>query len=264
MPHESPPDILARIVEYKRREIADARALRAEADLERACHGLPTARPFRTALLNAPGMAVIAEVKRASPSAGVIRADFDPVAVARAYEAAGASCISVLTDEPSFHGKLEYLSMIRAAVNLPLLRKDFLLDRYQLLEARLAGADAVLLIAEILPGDELPRLLRQAEELGLEALVELYDPQNLPRVLDAGARLVGVNNRDLRTFHVSLDQTLAIAARVPPEVCLVSESGIKTGDDIARLKPAGVRAILVGETLMRSGDIAATMRELTG
>jgi indole-3-glycerol phosphate synthase len=257
-------DVLQRIVEYKQREVAEAQARLPEADLAARCRALPPVRPFRDALLRRPGMAVIAEVKRASPSAGVIKEDFDPVTIARAYADAGAACISVLTDTPSFHGKLEYLSLVRAKVDVPLLRKDFLLGRYQLLEARLAGADCVLLIAEILPGDELAAMLRQAEELGLEALVELYDPENLPRVLATGARLVGVNNRDLRTFHVSLDQTLKLAPHVPADVCLVSESGIKSGDDVRRLRAAGVRAVLVGETLMRSGDIAATMRELSG
>jgi indole-3-glycerol phosphate synthase len=142
------------------------------------------------------------------------------------------------------------------------LRKDFLLDRVQLLEARLAGADCVLLIAEILPGDTLPSLLRQANELGMEALVELYDADNLPRVLDAGATLVGVNNRDLRSFAVRLEHTLELAARMPPGVCLVSESGIRDGGDIARLRAGGVHAVLVGETLMRARDVGATMREM--
>jgi indole-3-glycerol phosphate synthase len=213
-------------------------------------------------LLHGPGIGVIAEVKKSSPSAGVIRADFDPVAIARAYAAAGAACISVLTDEPSFQGHLRYLEAIRAAVEVPLLRKDFLLDRYQLLEARAAGADCVLLIAEILPGDELPRLLRQAEGLGMQALVELYDADNLRRVLAAGAKLVGINNRDLRTFTVCLEHTLELAAQVPADVCLVSESGIRDRGDVERLRAAGVRAVLVGETLMRAADVAAKLREL--
>jgi indole-3-glycerol phosphate synthase len=142
------------------------------------------------------------------------------------------------------------------------LRKDFILDRVQLLEARLAGADSVLLIAEILPGDTLPKLLRQARELGMQALVELYDADNLPRVLDAGATLVGVNNRDLRSFEVRLEHSLELAARMPPGVCLVSESGIRDGGDVARLRAGGVRAVLVGETLMRADDVGATMREM--
>src|SRR5262249_41495625 len=153
---------------------------------------------------------IIAEVKKASPSAGALRADFDPVAIARIYEENGASAISVLTDEQFFQGHLEYLKAIRRTVKLPILRKDFILDPYQVLEARVAGADAVLLIAEILPGDELPRLLREVYRLGMRALVELYDGGNLQRVLDAGAQVVGVNNRDLRTFETRLEHTLQL------------------------------------------------------
>jgi indole-3-glycerol phosphate synthase len=207
---------------------------------------------------------VIAEVKKASPSAGVIRADFDPVAIARTYQAHGAACISVLTDEPGFQGRLEYLEQIRAVVDRPLLRKDFLIDRYQLLEARAVGADAVLLIAEILPDDALRTLLRQARELGLQTLVELYDRENLPRVLNAGADLVGINNRDLRTFVTRLEHTVELADLVPDGVCLVSESGIRTRADVERLRGAGIDAILVGETLMRAGDIGAKLDELRG
>jgi indole-3-glycerol phosphate synthase len=255
--------ILDRIVAYKREEVTAARRRVSEAELEARLAALPPVRDFRAALEAGPGVQVIAEVKKASPSAGVIRADFDPVAVARTYEANGAACISVLTDEPSFQGRLEYLTLIRAAVAPPLLRKDFLLDRYQLLEARLAGADAVLLIAEILPNDSLPQLLAQARELGLQALVELYDRDNLPRVLTSGARLVGVNNRDLRTFHTRLDHTLELAREMPPDVCLVSESGIRDRADVERLRAASVRAVLVGESLMRAPDVGAKLRELT-
>jgi indole-3-glycerol phosphate synthase len=255
-------NILDRIVATKLEEIAALYRAVSLADLESRASAMPPVRDFRAALERGPGLGVIAEVKRASPSAGVIRADFDPVSIARAYADAGASCISVLTDEPYFHGHLRYLEAIRAAVEVPLLRKDFILDRVQLLEARLAGADCVLLIAEILPGDALASLFRQARELGMQALVELYDADNLPRVLDAGATLVGVNNRDLRSFEVRLEHTLELAARMPPGVCLVSESGIRNGDDVARLRAGGAHAVLVGETLMRSQDVAATMREM--
>lgn len=257
-------DILQQIVESKRREIVAARERTAEADLERRAASRPPARDFRGSLLRAPGVAVIAEVKKASPSAGVIRTDFDPVALARAYERGGADCVSVLTDAPFFQGSLADLEAVRAAVGLPLLRKDFILDRYQLFEARCAGADAVLLIAEILPGEELPRLLRQAGELGLQALVELYERDNLPRVLDAGATLVGVNNRDLRTFVTRLEHTLEVAAAVPAGVCLVSESGIRGPDDVKRLRAGGVRAVLVGETLVRSSDPGIAVAALRG
>jgi indole-3-glycerol phosphate synthase len=256
--------ILDRIVAYKWQEIAAARARVPDAALERQTAALGPVRDFRAALEQGPGLRVIAEVKKASPSAGVLRADFDPVAIARTYEQHGAACISVLTDEPSFQGHLRYLSAIREAVSLPLLRKDFLVDRYQLLEARAAGADAVLLIAEVLEGEALPRLLRQARELGLQALVEIYDRDNLARVLDAGARLIGVNNRDLRTFQVRLEHTLELAGAVPADVCLVSESGIRTPADVERLRAAGVRAVLVGETLMRAPDIGVALDALRG
>ena len=258
--------ILDRIVAYKRLEIAAARARIPETQLEDSIlMGLaPPARDFRAALERQPGVAIIAEVKKASPSAGLLRADFDPVAIARIYEQNGAACISVLTDEPSFQGHLHDLDAIRYAVSPPLLRKDFVLDRYQLLEARLAGADAVLLIAEILDDVALPRLLREAGELGLQALVELYDRDNLPRVLDSGARLIGINNRNLRTFETRLEHTLDLMASLPKHVCLVSESGVHTRADIERLQAAGVRAVLIGETLMRAADIGAKLRELRG
>jgi indole-3-glycerol phosphate synthase len=258
--------ILDRIVAYKRQEIAAARAQAPDTQLEDAIlRGVaPPARDFRFALEHADGMAIIAEVKKASPSAGLLRADFDPVAIARIYEQNGATCISVVTDEPSFQGHLHYLDAIRYEVSPPLLRKDFILDRYQLLEARLAGADAVLLIAEILDEAALPRLLREAAELNLQTLVELYDRANLPRVLASGARLIGINNRDLHTFQTRLEHTLDLVADLPSDVCLVSESGIRTRGDIERLQAAGVRAVLIGETFMRSPDMGAKLRELRG
>jgi indole-3-glycerol phosphate synthase len=256
--------ILDRIVAAKLRELDESRSRVPAAELERQLADAPPVRDFRAALEAPGGVQIIAEVKKASPSAGVLRADFDPVAIARTYARHGAACISVLTDEPFFQGSLAYLSAIRAAVALPLLRKDFLLDRYQLLQARCAGADAVLLIAEILDDRALPRLLREAAELGMQALVELYDAENLPRVLDAGARLVGVNNRDLRTFVTRLEHTLELAGRLPPGCCLVSESGIRTRQDLLRLEGAGVRAVLVGETFMRAADIGAKLDELRG
>jgi len=256
--------ILDQIVAQKRHEIAAARTQIPDRDLEGSLPAAPPLRDFRAALEQEPGVQVIAEVKKASPSAGILRADFDPPAIARAYERHGAACISVLTDGPFFQGSLDHLRAVRAAVAAPLLRKDFILDRYQLLEARNAGADAVLLIAEILDEAELPRLLREAHALGLQALVELYEPANLPRVLDAGARLIGVNNRDLRTFVTRLEHTLEVAERLPPGYCLVSESGIRSRGEVLQLGAAGVRAVLVGETLMRAADIGAKLDELRG
>jgi indole-3-glycerol phosphate synthase len=257
-------DILERIVASKRREVAQRRASVPDSALQRLLATAPPVRDFRAALALGTGVRLIAEIKKASPSAGVLRADFDPVALARTYAASGAAALSVLTDEPFFQGNLDYLRAIRAAVDLPLLRKDFLLDRYQLLEARVAGADAVLLIAEILDDATLQHLLSEAQALGMHALVELYEPANLSRVLAAGAKLVGVNNRDLRTFVTRLEHTLELAPKVPADCLLVSESGIRTRADIARLAAAGVKAVLIGETFMRATDVGAKVRELFG
>ncbi len=256
--------ILDRIVAYKRQEIATAKERVPAAQLEERLARAAPVRDFRAALERGPGVGIIAEIKKASPSAGLLRDDFDPVAIAHIYEQNGAACISVLTDEPSFQGRLDYLSAVRNAVSPPLLRKDFILDRYQLLEARAAGADAVLLIAEILDHAALPRLLQEATHMGLQVLVELYDRDNLPRVLDCGARLIGINNRNLRTFETRLEHTLDLIASLPHDVCLVSESGIRMRSDIERLQTAGVRAVLIGETLMRAPDIGAKLRELRG
>jgi indole-3-glycerol phosphate synthase len=257
-------DILARIVETKWAEIAAAKARASEAELERRVASLPPCRGFERAV-RAPGeLRVIAEVKKASPSAGVIRTDFDPVRIAETYERHGAACLSVLTDERYFHGHLDFLTAARAAVGIPVLRKEFILDRYQLVEARAAGADAVLLIAEILPGSRLKELHAQAVALGLDVLVELHDADQLPRVLDSGATLVGVNNRDLRTFTTRLGHTLDLLPRMPNSVAVVSESGIKTAADMRALAAAGVQAVLVGESLMRSPDIGAALDSLLG
>jgi len=256
--------ILEHIVAAKRREVEQRQARTSEAELERRLVDAPPIRDFHAALSHPGQLRLIAEIKKASPSAGVLRADFDPVAIARIYAGHGADALSVLTDEPFFQGRLEHLTAVRHAVALPILRKDFVLDSYQIVEARASGADAVLLIAEVLEGAALPRLLRRVHELGMEALVELHDSANLTRVLDSGARVVGVNNRDLRSFVTRLEHTLELAPRVPPDICLGSESGICTRQDMLRLAAAGVRAVLVGETLMRSADIASKLAELTG
>jgi len=257
------PNILDEIVERKRDEIAASRLTVSEAELERRIVGLPTVRDF-IGNLRRPGMRIIAEVKKASPSAGIIRADFDPVAIARIYEKHGADCLSVLTDKPFFQGDLAYLTAIHDAVGLPVLRKEFILERYQLVEARAAGADAVLLIAEILPGDRLRQLVEEATALGLHVLVELHDAEELPRVIASGAKLIGVNNRDLRTFRTSLEHTLELKPRIPADRLLVSESGIKTNADLQRLESAGVKAILVGESLMKAPDIGQALDLLRG
>jgi indole-3-glycerol phosphate synthase len=257
-------DILHTIIEHKRKEIETHRSQVADHMLESRLSGAPTVRDFWAALETSGDIEVIAEVKKASPSAGVIREDFDHVQIASTYARHGAACISVLTDSHFFQGDLSHLRAIRARIQKPLLRKDFVLDRYQLLEARLAGADAILLIAEVLTGTELSGLLTEARDLGMEALVELYDAENLQRVVDSGARLIGINNRDLRTFKTRLEHTLELAPRVPGDRCLISESGIRTREDVLRLREAGVRAVLVGETLMRAPDIGAKLDELRG
>jgi indole-3-glycerol phosphate synthase len=256
--------ILDEIVASKRREVAAARLRMPLEEMEVQAAAAPPVRDFRAALAGPGPIQLIAEVKKASPSARVIRADFDPIAIARIYQAHGAACLSVLTDVPYFQGHLSYLARIRASVAIPLLRKDFIIDEYQVVEARLAGADAILLIAEILEDAALVRLLERARGLGMSALVEFHDEANLPRVLAAGADLVGINNRDLRRFVTDLEQTLRLRDRIPHEVALVSESGIRTRRDVARLEAAGVSAVLVGEALMRADDIGLAVERLLG
>lgn len=256
--------ILDRIVADKRREIAEAKAARPESELRAALADAPPVRDFFAALAAPGDIKLIAEVKKASPSKGVIRADFDPLAIACDYEAAGATCLSVLTDRPYFQGSLDYLRAIRREVKTPILRKDFILDVYQLLEAREAGADAVLLIAECLDDCALRTLHNEAVGLGLTPLVELYEPQNVERVLAAGATLIGVNNRDLRTFEVDLEHTIRIKRNIPDNCLLVAESGIAGREDVLKLQNAGVDAILVGESLMRQNDLRRAVRELMG
>lgn len=265
--------ILDTIVEQKQREVARLpERLIAAGDLRDAMLERGERRDFLGALRKPkPGdIALIAEVKKASPSAGVICKDFDPVRIAKEYEAAGASCLSVLTDEQFFQGSLDYLRQIRAAVKLPLLRKDFIIDERQILEAIEWGADAILLIAAILDDARLRRFHELAKEAGLAALVEVHDEAELERALAAGADLIGVNNRNLKTFDVDLATTERLAAELLPSpvtcppALLVAESGIHTRADVERLKRAGAGAILVGESLMRSGDIAGQARVLLG
>jgi indole-3-glycerol phosphate synthase len=249
----SPPlNVLSQIVDRKRVEIAEAKRMRPEAEL----------REQAAALRAADDIGLIAEVKKGSPSAGIIRADFDPVEIALTYERHGANCLSVLTDEHFFLGHLDDLRAVRQAVSIPVLRKDFLIDRYQVLEARAAGADCILLIAECLDDCHLRDLYFYASDLGMESLIELYDIENLDRVLKLEPALMGINNRDLRTFVTDLDHTARLARRVPSTTLLVSESGIKTRADIDQVKAGGARAILVGETLMRSPQIGPAVDRL--
>ncbi len=254
--------ILDKIVATKWEEIAAARQLVSESELTKQCQSLPPTRDFYAALAATEDVRVIAEIKKASPSAGIIREDFDPVKLAQAYRSGGAACLSILTDRQYFQGDLAYLQAVRRVVDLPLLRKDFIVDRYQILEARAAGADAVLLIAECLTPSQLRELHDAATELGLQTLIELYDAENLPAVIATGTRLIGVNNRDLRTFVVDLEHTVRLAPHIPEGCLLVGESGIKTVHDVAKLKAAGVKAILVGESLMRQSDVSIALKKL--
>ena len=256
--------ILDEILIKTRKTIARDRSNLVDADLESMVADMPPCRDFHAALAAGDQVQLIAEVKRASPSAGQIREDFDPVAIAKFYADSGAACISVLTDEPFFQGSLEYLREIRQAVSVPLLRKDFIVDRYQLLQARQSGADCVLLIAECLTPAELIELHDQAAELGLQTLIELFEPENLPSVLATGTNLVGVNNRDLRTFETTLQHTLSLRPSIPDDRLVVGESGIRTHQDVLMLGRGGVKAVLVGESLMRQDDIAAATRSLLG
>ena len=257
-------NVLDEICAHKRSEIAAAKVACPEHELRARLADAPPVRDFVATLYAATDIGLIAEVKKASPSAGEIRGDVDPVAVARVYAQSGAHCISCLTDEKFFQGKLEYLTAIRAAVEIPVLRKDFILDRYQVLEARVAGADAILLIAECLDDCRMRDLYFYASELGMESLIEIYEPENLDRVLKLDPPLLGINNRNLKTMVVDLSHSMTVGAGVPSSTYLISESGIRSRADVERLKTAGVRGILVGETLMRQTDIAAKVRELTG
>jgi indole-3-glycerol phosphate synthase len=259
-------NILDEIVEQKKIEIAKLPArLIAAGDLRDAMLEHGERRDFISALKNPRGdIALIAEVKKASPSAGIICKDFDPVKIAKEYEAAGASCLSVLTDERFFQGSLDYLRQIRAAVKIPLLRKDFIIDERQILEAIEWGADAILLIIAILTDEQLQKFHTLAIEAGLAALVEVHDEEELERALKISPQLIGVNNRNLKTFKVDLATTEKLAEKIGAGKILVAESGIHSRADVERLKKCGARAILVGESLMKNGDIQSKVRELIG
>lgn len=252
-------DILAR----KRGEVESSRRAVPEQELRARARDLPAPRPFEAAL-SLPGgpVRIVAEVKRASPSAGAIRAGLDAVAQARAYARAGAAAISVLTDGPGFGGSLDDLAAVRAAVDVPLLRKDFVVDAYQLLEARAHGADAALLVVAALPAGGLRELVERCGELGLAALVEVHDGPEVEAALRAGARIVGVNNRDLRTFAVDLAVSERILPSLPAGVRGVAESGVRSAADALRLRRAGAVNLLVGEALVRAPDPGALLREM--
>ena len=260
-------DVLARICAEKRRHVAAMREQHPLAEIERRAAAAGPPRGFKAALerrIGEGGLALIAEIKKASPSKGLIRADFEPAALARAYALGGASCLSVLTDEPYFQGRDAYLGLARSAVDLPCLRKDFMLEPYQIVESRALGADCVLLIMAALTDDEAQNLARLAHELAMDVLVEVHDGAELDRALMIEADLVGINNRNLKTLAVDIATTEALAPRVPADRLLVAESGLYGNADLERMAKVGARAFLVGESLMREADVTAATRRLLG
>jgi indole-3-glycerol phosphate synthase len=258
--------ILDTIVETKRREVAARKAATPLAGLEKMIASMPPARDFKAALVAGAGAgcAIIAEVKRRSPSRGLLRADFDPVRIAREYEHCGAAAVSVLTDETFFGGCNADLAAVKSAVSLPVLRKEFIIDPYQVCETREIGADAILLIAAILTEGQLREYRELANSLGLAAVVEIHDREELEKALSAGAEIVGINNRNLNTFATDLRTSIALAPFIPKGRIAVSESGIRTRVEIETLSKAGIRAFLIGETLIAAPEIGPNLKELLG
>ena len=261
------PDILKKIIDHKKVEVAISMAAKPLDELRSMVADLPSTLGFAAALektAEAAKTAIIAEIKKGSPSKGVIRADFDPLGIAAIYAENGASCLSILTDSRFFMGDLAYIPEIRRIVNIPLLRKDFIFEPYQIFEARVAGADAILLIAAMLDQCRMDDLVSLARELGLDVLLEVHDEEELGMALETECIMIGINNRNLRTFETSLSTTERLAKLVPDDRLIVAESGINDREDILRLAKAGARAFLVGESLMREPDIGAKLRELQG
>jgi indole-3-glycerol phosphate synthase len=258
-------DILQTIAAYKREEVARAKSAMSQSKLEREALEAPPVRPFKSALertIDRGEWALIAEIKKASPSKGLIRADFNPPQIAMAYEAGGASCLSVLTDTPSFQGAPEYLLAAKAVTGLPVLRKDFILDPYQVVEARLWGADCILLILAMINDVLAQELEAEARDWGMDVLIEVHDESELERAMKLKSRLVGINNRNLKTFETRLETSERLAPLMPPGHVVVGESGLFGPSDLSRLSKVGVNAFLIGESLMRQPDITAATRAI--
>jgi len=256
------PDVLKRIAAYKADEVAALREDCTIEELRDIAQSLPRPRGFTQAIQNTSGSALICEVKKASPSKGIIREDFDAVAIAQSYAEGGAACLSVLTDGPGFQGSNAIFKQVRGATDLPLLRKDFMLDTIQIAESAAMGADCILVIMAMIDDAAAKALMDEAAELGMDALVETHDEDELSRAVKLGATLIGINNRDLRTFETSLDTFGRLASRVPEGATLIAESGIFTRDDIERLASDGAQGYLIGESLMRQDDVAGAVRGL--
>lgn len=260
------PDILQKIAAYKRKEVAALKARTSHAKLEARCREQSKPRGFLSALKTTAihGPALIAEIKKASPSKGLIREDFHPAAFAHAYQAGGAACLSVLTDSPSFQGEMSYMEQARSACTLPVLRKDFMVDTYQIVESRAHGADAILIIMAMIDDKLAKSLLIEATRLGMDALVETHDGEEMRRAIKIGATMIGVNNRNLKTFETSLDTFTQMAPHAPEQAFLVAESGIFTPDHILHQTRHGAQAFLVGESLMRQEDVQKATEILLG
>lgn len=254
--------ILSKIIEHKRREVEEAKRSKPIEELIKEANAYCVRSSFKKNISRPHHINLIAEIKKASPSKGILRGDFNPTKIATTYQANGASAISVLTDERFFEGKLEYIKKVKESVSLPILRKDFIIDEYQVYESVVAGADAILLIAELLSSNEMVGLYNLAESLGLDVLMEVHTEEDVEKALSTGGDIIGMNNRDLHNFKVDLSVTQKLIRMIPQGKIKVSESGIKTYEDVMFLKSLGVNAVLIGEAFMEAGDIAARMREI--
>lgn len=257
-------DILKKIVADAQIRISHYKRETDEATLQSAAEAMPAPANFLQAIENNDGVALIAEIKRASPSKGMIRENFDPVSIARDYQNGGATCLSVLTEEKHFLGHLDYLTAVKSSVEIPLLRKDFIIDPYQVFQAKVCGASAVLLIAECLNDATLNQLHDLIVQIGLTPLVEFHDEKNLQRSVDCGAQLIGINNRDLRTFETDLTHCIGLSQKIPKDRTIVAESGIYTYQEVRKLEEAGINAMLVGESLMRESNLVSAVHQLLG